>query len=356
MNIDILLKKLNCIGIQGSLLKIIESYFANRRQVVEVSGCVSHQREVRLGVPQGSILGPLLFLIYVNDLVNVSNEVQFFLFADDTAIIIKGPTNEDIQRKIDVFVPQLMNWFLCNRLTLNPTKTCYQLYSLYKSQQDVDIYINNFKIKRSFTVKYLGVLVDENLKWDSHINFVCKKVSREIGVIGRARPYLSSKELLLLYNTLILPHLNYCAVVWGSTYRSKLYKIIVLQKRAVRIIDHKPFLFPSSELFVKYNILKIPDLIVQQNIVILLAFLNNTLPTSISKLFNINRPLVTRSSEHFVLPFSRYNFRTFALSFTAPKAWNTVISPMFPQMGDVPKCKDALKKHVKAKLFGSYSS
>ena len=183
-----------------------------------------------------------------------------------------------------------------------------------------------------------------------------KKISREIGVICRARPYLSSKELLLLYNTLILPHLNYCAAVWGSAYRSKLYKIIVLQKRAVRIIDHKPFPFPSSELFVKYNILKMPDLVVQQNIVILLAFLNNTLPSLISKLFDINRPLGTRSSEHFVLPFSRYNFRTFALSFTAPKAWNTVVSPIFPQMSDVPKCKDTLKKYVKTKLFSSYST
>ena len=169
------------------------------------------------------------------------------------------------------------------------------------------------------------------------------RISRNIGVMGRAKSFLSSKELLLLYNTLILPHLNYCAVIWGSAYRSKLRRIIILQKRAVRIIDHKPHLFHTAQLFVKFNILKMPDLVVQQNIVILLAFLNNTLPSLISKLFSRKRPLHTRSSEHFVMPFSRFNFRTFSLSFTAPRAWNPVICSIFQQLDEVPRCKDALK-------------
>ena len=141
--------------------------------------------------------------------------------------------------------------------------------------------------------------MDENLKWQSHNNLVCKKVSRAVGVMGRVRAYLSSKELLLLYNALILPHLNYCAAVWGGAYKSKLNKIEILQKRAVRIIDNRPLLFPSNELFVKYKLLKAPDIVIQQNIVILLASLNDNLPSLISNLFKINRPLNTRAREHF---------------------------------------------------------
>ena len=308
VNIDILMKKLSHFGIRGSLLKIIQLYLTRRIQIVEANGSTSHQREVKLGIPQGSILGPLLFILFINDFVNASNQVQFFLFADDTAIIIKCKTYEDLQSKVDIFISKLTNWFLCNRLTLNPAKTCYQLYSLFPNVQDINISLNNSKIKRSYTVKYLGILMDENLKWDSHISYISTRISRNIGVMGRTKSFLSSNELLVLYNTLIIPHLNYCAVIWGSAYQSKLRRIIILQKRAVRIIDHKPHLFHTAQLFVKFNILKMPDLVVQQNIVILLAFLNNTLPSLISKLFSRKRPLHTRASEHFFMPFSRFNF------------------------------------------------
>ena len=175
-----------------------------------------------------------------------------------------------------------------------------------------------------------------------------KKISRNIGIMGRVKYYLSSKALLLLYNALVLPHLNYCAVIWGSAYQSR------MKKRAIRIIDHKPFCFPSSGLFVKYNFLKITDLVVEQNIVILLAFLNGNLPIPISVLFNFNRPLGTRAPEHFITPFSRCNFRISSLSFTAPKAWNSIICNMYPQLSDVPINKTTLKRQVRTKLINTY--
>ena len=104
------------------------------------------------------------------------------------------------------------------------------MYSIFANQEDVTIVINNSIIKRQFSVKYLGVTIDENLKWEGHINKISLTLSRNIGVMGRVRPYLSPKELVLLYNTLILPHLCYCAVVWGGSYAVRLNKIVKLQK------------------------------------------------------------------------------------------------------------------------------
>ena len=354
VNVNILLRKLNAIGLRGALLNVIQSYFENRTQRLQANGVLSQQNEVKLGVPQGSILGPLLFIIYMNDIAAVSNDVKFYLFADDTAILMKGKTYQDIQIQVNYFIPKLMKWFSCNRLTLNPSKSCYQLYSLFANQHDIDIVINNSKINRCFTVKYLGILLDENLKWESHICYLCKKISRNIGIMGRVRYYLTSKELLLLYNAMVLPHLNYCAVIWGSAYHSRLQKVVTLQKRAVRIIDNKPFLFPSNELFVKYNLLKVPDLVIEQNIVILRAFLNGFLPTPIHDLFQINRPLNTRAPDQFTIPFSRYNFRTSSLSFTAPRAWNSIVSNIYFSLSDVPS-KYVLKKQVRLSIINTYT-
>jgi len=354
VNIEILLDKLYLIGIRGALLQILKTYFINRVQRVQVNGFMSEDNAITLGVPQGSILGPLLFLIYLNDLPNISESAKFYLLADDTAIIVKGNTYDDLQNQINCLIPQLTNWFINNRLSLNPSKTCFQLYSLFTNQQSITISINNTEIKRCSAVKYLGVMFDENMKWQTHVNLISVKISRLVGMIARMRSFLSSKELLLLYNTLILPHLNYCAAVWGSTYKTRLHKVIKLQKRAVRVIDNNPYLFPSNQLFVKYKILKMPELVCEQNIVILLAFLNGTLPLLVSDLFNLKRPLITRAAEHFDVPFTHCNYRTFSLSFTAPKAWNSIVCSMFRQLDDVSRSKAVLKKYVRNHLINKY--
>ena len=297
----------------------------------------------------------MFFLLYINDLVGISDDVQFFQFADDTAIIIEGDSYEHLQSKVITFIPKLTTWFLSNRLTLNPSKTFYQLYSAFITREEINIVLNSVLIKREFSVKYLGVVLDENLKWNTHINNISLILSRNIGVMGRVRSCLSSKELVLLYNALVLPYISYCSVVWGSAYAARINKIVRLQKRAVRIIDNKPYLFPSSGLFVKHGILKFPELVIEQNIMILLAFLNGTLPPPLLNLFHINRPSNTRASQHFRVPFARSNFRAFSLSVTAPKAWNSTICEGFRNLDDVPRNKMSLIKYTRKTLISTYN-
>ena len=354
VNINILLSKLHFLGIRGDMLSIIKSYFTNRKQILEAKGYKSECKEIKLGVPQGSILGPLFFIIYINDIVNISNKVKFFQFADDTAIIIQGDSYEHIQNIINSFIPKLTAWFSSNRLSLNPAKTFYQIYSLFAIKQDIDIFLDNVKIKRQFSVRYLGVAVDENLKWDTHINNISSVLSRNIGVIGRLRSCLSPRELILLYNTLVLPYISYCSAVWGNAYLTRTKKITKLQKRVMRIVDNKPYRYPSKELFVKYSVLKFPELVIEQQVMILLAFLNGTLPQPLSSLFHINRPLSTRIHRHFSVPFARSNFRAMSLSICAPKAWNSTICEGFSDLEDVPKSKMSLKKYIRKMLLRRY--
>ena len=197
VNHDILLNKFDYYGIRENLQKILTSYLTNRKQKTMVHSYLSEEAKVEVGVPQGSILGPMLFILYINDISNITNLAKFYLFADDTAITIKAQHRSELQTKLNWLLPLVAKWFQVNRLSLNASKTFYQIFSR-KPRTDIEVIINNTKIARKTSVKYLGILIDENLKWENHINMVSTLISRNIGIMGRTKYYLSSKHLLLL--------------------------------------------------------------------------------------------------------------------------------------------------------------
>ena len=354
VSLDILLQKLYFIGVRGALYQILKSYLSSRTQRTKFNQTISNEVKVNRGVPQGSILGPLLFIIYINDLCNVSDIAKFYFFADDTAIAIKAHNAIDLKQKISKLLPKVSKWFNCNRLSLNTSKSHFQIYSK-TYVNDFEIQLNGSKIMRQKCVKYLGIMMEENFKFEKHIANISSVISRNIGVMGRAKNFLSSSQLLLLYNALVLPHLNYCAVVWGNNYQSRLDKLIKLQKRAVRIIDYKPFLYPTNSLFIKYKILKFPDMVKEQSVMIMLGYINKTLPEPISEMFHFHVPINTRNTRHFHVPFAASNYRTFTLSFSAPYNWNTIIGHLFKNINDVPRNKTTLKKHVRKYLIAKYN-
>ena len=187
MDHSILLSKLSKYGVRGISLKWFENYLNRRKQFIDNGHIKSKYSYLKAGVPQGSNLGPLLFLIYVNDLPLCLKSAQVTLFADDTTIYASANTNKELAQKMNDELIHLSEWFKCNKLTLNVNKSYGCIFGNDKNGDKVDFKIDNKQIEITGVVKYLGVYVDANLNWIPHIHNVANKVSQIIGVLAKIR-------------------------------------------------------------------------------------------------------------------------------------------------------------------------
>ena len=352
VNVNILLKKLEKYGVRGKSLEIIHSYLYERKQCVKIDNCTSELSDIKIGVPQGSILGPILFLIYINDLPKISPLMTCLLYADDTAIFIKQKSIHELQILVNSIMPKLSMWLSANYLSLNVSKTFTQHYSNASPDFKVDVKINNTEIKEKDEIVYLGVVLDKSFKFTSHIKYVANTISRNIGIISRIRHCISKNITYLLYNAMILPYLNYCNLLWGINYATQLQRVTVLQKRAVRLI-HKVFPPSSSEpIFNEYKILKIPDIAKLQMVLVMHKFLINALPRSLQSLY-VKEDIVRerRFNKHIKVPFTTRNYRIFTTSVSGPTLWNTICAPHFPSIDDVSNSIVTIKNICKSHLL-----
>ena len=271
VNHKILLTKLEHYGVRGALLKWFESYLTNRKQYVYHNGIASDMDAITCGVPQGSVLGPLLFLIYVNDLPNISDKLKFFLFADDTNIYYDSEDLIELEKTVNQELRKLSQWLNINRLALNVGKTNFVIFRANKKvYHNVTLILNRKAIEQKDHVKYLGVLMDEHLNWKKQIANVTKKISRGIGILAKLRSYLDPKLLRNIYYSIVYSHLSYGVEAWGSASATDLEKILILQKKAVRILTgnkyfqiygDEPTPLPRSEpLFKTLELLKFEDI------------------------------------------------------------------------------------------------
>ena len=206
----IVLKKLYYYGIRGNALKWFESYLTNRSQYVLFNGEKSDIRDITYGVPQGSILGPLLFILYINDFSGVSDKLFCVLFADDTNIFLSGKDIHNLINTLHVELSKLYTWLLVNKLTLNISKTHFMVFHRAKHKKyKIGIEINNIPIEQVRHTKFLGVIFDDNLDWFNHISYINTKIEKGIGIICRAKKYFSTTALINLYHAFIFPYLIY---------------------------------------------------------------------------------------------------------------------------------------------------
>ena len=276
LNHNILLRKLNYYGVTGTSLTLFESYLKNRKQYVELEGTNSDLLEIKTGVPQGSILGPLLFIIYVNDISNASNLFKFILYADDTTLTTTLNLDIDnFDELINRELYKISDWLKVNELSLNVDKSKFMIFHhANKRFIKPKLKIDNVSVSQVNSFNFLGLTLDENLLWNEHITKISSKISRTIGIINKLKHLLPLNIKVTMYNSLILPYINFGILLWGF----KCSNIEKLQKKAIRCITCSRYNAHTEPLFKDLKLLKISDIFTLAKLKFYYKYVNANLP------------------------------------------------------------------------------
>ena len=237
---EILRNKLNYYDISDTELQFFRSYLHNRKQCCNINSYNSSVKTIKYGVPQGSILGPLLFIICMNDVPKCVDNAHITMHADDTSSSTTVETCDDIKEKVIPDFFSVIDWLKANKLSLNAVKTEFMLLgsapSFLSFETLLAIRVGDSLIRRANCTKYLGIIVDETLSWDMHIDHISKKVKRNLGVMKHLKNCVPSQSLIMLYRTIVEPYFRYCSTTWGKCGKTLLDKLQTLQNRAARIV------------------------------------------------------------------------------------------------------------------------
>ena len=327
VNHEILLRKLEKYGVRGIPLKLLESYLSNRRQYVKINDKSSDLVCIDIGIPQGSILGPLLFLIYINDLPNAS---KFFikLFADDTFLSLSDKNFNNLQKKTNSEIRKIYNWLTANKLTLNIGKSKFMIISKRKGvNRNFRLKINGLALERCSSYKYLGLYIDENLTWKNHIKHVCQKVSKICGIISKLRHCVNIHLLKTVYYALGYSYLRYCNIVWGNASKHILKPLITLQNRILRIMTFAPFgRIDIDKLYQKLGLLSLEKIHYLEKSKFMHKYHNRKLPEFFDGYFEtettVNHSYNLRNRNPHRQILSTYSEKMF--KYNGKNIWNTI--------------------------------
>ena len=333
---NILLYKLNHYGIRGRALDLLKNYFTGRTQTVKFNNTFSSSQTIDTGVPQGSVLGPLFFLIYINDIIKTSATALFLLFADDTSLINSDSTLSNLYTKTNHDLAQIYNWCSVNKIALNLSKTKYMISSP-KSKDPLSnlqpfnnnsqkLTINNILLELVTNSKFLGVIIENDLSWSKHITAISTQISRVIGVLAKIRSKITTRAAMHIYDALIFSHLNYCNLVWGNASKAMLNPLYILQKRALKICHKLPKLTRTDVLFQSVRKLTLFDINNLQTNTFIFKFNSNLLPEAFTDFLipvdNIhNHSTRYQSSNSFYVMPSKLTVRQASLRIRSSNAW-----------------------------------
>jgi hypothetical protein len=278
---EILIYKLKYYGISEISLKLLTSYLSNRHQYVKFNKSESTLQSIAKGVPQGSIMGPLLFNIYVNDFPKATNFFHFIMYADDTTLFCNyfrnHKSNLEISNEINYELNRVSKWINANKLSLNTNKTKFMLFYQPQGNQQISLpslNINSVSIEHVSCFNFFGIRLDNHLKWKFHTDFVINKLYKTMGIINKLKYFLPQSILLNIYNSLILPHLNYGSLLWSN----QADRVMLLQKKIVRIITRSSFISHTDPLFKRLKFLKLQDIRFLNEIKFYFKLKNSLLP------------------------------------------------------------------------------
>ena len=321
VNHKILLGKLHHYGIRGTALSLIESYLTDRQQCVQINNAISDLEYISHGVPQGSILGPLFFLLYINDIAESSDILKFYLFADDTAIFLSHKDPKTLETIMNQELIKVSSWLIANKLSLNVKKSNALLFRTKNenSAPILNIKINESPIEEKQHAKYLGIILDHKLTYEHHINHVNSKLIKGNAILQKVKHFIPEKTLINTYNAHIQPHIDYGLTVWGYASKTSLQTIEKQQRKAIRSINFKPKRYEDTiSLFKQSKILPLKQCISLSSCKTIWKAANSLLPSTISSIFN------QRADTSFHLPYRRIDATQSCISYKGVQAWNKI--------------------------------
>ena len=350
----ILLRKMHCYGIRGIALQLFKSYLSSRSQFVKLPcGTKSSLTSVEYGVPQGSILGPLLFLLFINDLPCATN-LYIKLFADDTFLCAQNKDFSSLENEVNIELEKVFIWLASNKLTLNIKKSKFMMITRKQNIPKFCVKINNTPLESCDSYKYLGVIIDKKLSWEPHIKHITPKIARACGALARLRNYVSIDILKEVYYALIHSYIRYGILIWGNASNSVLQPLQTLLNKAVRIMVSAPFgnidLKPAYEYL---KLLDIPQIFYLETGKHHFKFSKGLLPTQIGNYFNnstdipIQHTYGLRSRSRLDPPriFSQSKTGEKSIQFKGSQIWN-ILPQDIKSCESFSKFKNAYKKFL----------
>jgi len=331
---SVLLNKLVLYKCSQTTVNWFKSYLSDRKQRVNINGTMSAEKSITCGVPQGSILGPLLFLIFINDLPISLHDVinSTDMYADDTTICDIQTSKDTLKTNLQSCLAILETWCTNNGMVLNTDKTkVLMITTPHKrarlGENSISLTFKNVPLQSSNTEKLLGIYVNENLKWNDHVNKIKKKISTNIWLLSRIKMYIPLHARILFYKAYIQPHLDFCSVVWGGTNNTNIHKLYILQKRLCKTIFGKDYTTVSDAMEVMSS-LNIQDRIIVNKAKFMYKVSKGLVPGYITSMFEKDQTVYNnlRSSSYlnYTIPRPRIEQFKESISYSGPSIWNRI--------------------------------
>lgn len=352
INRERLLEKMYYYGIRGMALEWFKSYLNNRKQQVRFNHTWSKLLTTEYGVPQGSVLGPLLFIVYINDIIEICpEECNIKMFADDTLIYVSGESSADIEVKMNTVFNIIERWMNVNKLKMNASKTKYMIVRGIRKELRGNIILkclDGTEIERVETMKYLGIIIDDKLRFQDQCNYMLKKIGKKTSFLNRVGNYISVYTRCIIYKTIIAPHFEYCATLLISMGETQITQLQKVQNRAMRVILQCDRYTKVEDMLEALQFMSVRQRLQYNTCIFIFKILNGLLPNQLGDRLEIvgdEGARVTRQAGNIELQFRKTKSAQKSLFYEGIKMYN-VLPAEIKNCDRLELFKRRLKAHI----------